>query len=90
MVVVEAIVLADLPYEVFHLFRCRYQKSLLKLEKFFFDVFRQIYLELTGLGDQEELLVETGRRGKSDKLEHCVEAAIDLLLKSHTVLIVDD
>jgi hypothetical protein len=90
MIIVEAIILADLPNKVLNLITSSHEECLLELKELLLHIFRESDLEVGGFRDEQELLVEAGGGGQSDELEHRVEAVVDLLLETHTVLVVDD
>jgi hypothetical protein len=90
MIIVEAIILADLPNKVLNLITSGHQECLLELKELFLHILGESDLEVGGFRDEQELLVEAGGGRQSDELEHRVEAVVDLLLETHTVLVVDD
>jgi Fe-S oxidoreductase len=89
MIIVERIILSHLTDEVLYLITCGYKEGFFELEELFLHVLGKLNFKFARPRDQQELLVEAGRRGKSDEFEDCIEAAVDFFLETHRV-IVDD
>lgn len=90
MIIVEAVILANLPNKVFDLIASGHQECLFKLKELFLHIFGQSDIKVTGFCYQKELFVETGRGGESDKFKYSVETMVYLLLETNGVLVVNN
>lgn len=88
MIIVVRIIFAHFTNEVFNLVTCRCQECFLHVEEFFFNTLWKGYFKFTRFCYQQELLVERGRRRKSNEFKHCIQTSVNLLLEGDIMLVV--